>query len=99
MALVESEKHQMQVTHSLSEPRPPGIAFRKRSNNAKGPRSLVMRWLSRNVASDPSTNTNQVIIVTFVIFKTGKLQSPPPTSESPCARSSLVPKWSSADFY
>ena len=55
MALAVREKHQMQLIHSLAEPRPPGIALRMRSNMAKGPRSMVIKWLSRNVANDPNT--------------------------------------------
>src|SRR6266513_1965156 len=58
-ALPVSEKHQMQFIHSLAEPRPPGSALRKRSNIASGPRSLVARWLRRNVASDPKIRMNQ----------------------------------------
>jgi hypothetical protein len=57
-ALAVREKHQMQFTHSRAEPRPPGSALRKRSKMASGPRSLVMRWLKRNVANDPKTRTN-----------------------------------------
>ncbi len=57
MALAVSEKHQMQLTHSLAEPRPPGMALRNRSNMASAPRSLAMRWPNRNVASDPKTKT------------------------------------------
>jgi hypothetical protein len=55
MALPVREKHQMQLIHSLAEPRPPGIALRMRSNMANGPRSIVTKWLNRNVASDPKT--------------------------------------------
>ena len=55
MALAVREKHQMQLSHSLAEPRPPGIALRKRSNTASGPRSIVIKWLNRNVANDPKT--------------------------------------------
>ena len=49
----------MQFTNSRGEPRPPGIAVRKRSKMATGPRSLVMRWLTRKVANDPKARTNQ----------------------------------------
>ena len=55
MALAVREKHQMQLIHSLAEPRPPGIALRMRSNTASGPRSIVIKWLNRNVANDPKT--------------------------------------------
>ena len=53
MALAVSEKHQMQVSHSLAEPRPPGIALRMRSNTASGPRSFVIKWAIRKVANEP----------------------------------------------
>jgi hypothetical protein len=53
MALAVREKHQMQLIHSLAEPRPPGIALRMRSKMASGPRSFVIKWLKRNVANDP----------------------------------------------
>jgi len=42
-ALAVREKHQMQFTNSRGEPRPPGIALRKRSKMASGPRSFVTR--------------------------------------------------------
>jgi hypothetical protein len=54
-ALAVHEKQQMQLSHSLAEPRPPGIRLRMRSNTASGPRSFVNKWLSRNVANDPKT--------------------------------------------
>lgn len=53
MALAVREKHQMQLIHSLAEPRPLGIMLRMRSNMANGPRSTVTKWLRRNVANDP----------------------------------------------
>jgi hypothetical protein len=59
-ALADNEKHQMQLTHSLAEPRPPGSALRMRSNTASGPRSFVIRWLSRKVANDPKIRMNQL---------------------------------------
>ncbi len=43
MALAVREKHQMQLIHSLAEPRPPGMALRMRSNIASGPRSTVIK--------------------------------------------------------
>src|SRR6266480_1478699 len=58
-ALAEREKQNRQLTHSLGEPRPPGIALRRRSKTASGPRSFATRWLSLKVASDPGTNVNQ----------------------------------------
>lgn len=60
-ALDVSEKQKMQLSHSLAEPRPPGIAFRIRSKIASGPRSLETKWASLKVASAPNTNTNQDI--------------------------------------
>jgi len=44
MALDVSEKQKMQLTHSLDEPRPPGMAPRMRSKIASGARSLETRW-------------------------------------------------------
>src|ERR1700704_716806 len=60
IALAVKEKHQIQLIHSRTEPRPPGMALRIRSNTAAGPRSFVIKWLSRNVASDPKTKMNQI---------------------------------------
>jgi hypothetical protein len=54
-ALADNEKHQMQLSHSLAEPRPPGSALRNRSKTASGPRSFVIKWLTRKVANDPKT--------------------------------------------
>src|SRR3977135_2892338 len=62
-ALAVKEKHQMQVIHSRTEPRPPGMALRIRSNTAAGPRSFVIKWLRRKVANDPKTKMSQVIFV------------------------------------
>jgi hypothetical protein len=56
-----SEKQKMQPSHSLADPRPPGIALRKRSKIASGPRSLETRWANRKVANAPNTNRNQDI--------------------------------------
>ena len=53
MALAVREKHQIQLIYSLAEPRPPGIMLRMCSNMANGPRSIVIKWLKRNVANDP----------------------------------------------
>src|SRR6266480_6533119 len=58
-ALAEREKQKMQLSHSLAEPRPPGIALRSRSKTANGPCSFAIRWLSLKVASDPKTKMNQ----------------------------------------
>ena len=58
-ALAEREKQKMQLSHSLAEPRPPGIALRSRSKTANGPCSFAIRWLSLKVASDPRTKMNQ----------------------------------------
>ena len=58
-ALAEREKQKMQLSHSLAEPRPAGIALRRRSKTASGPRSFAIRWLSLKVASDPRTKMNQ----------------------------------------
>src|ERR1700758_2405743 len=58
-ALEVSEKQKMQLSHSLGEPRPPGIALRMRSKIARGPRSLDTKWANLNVASAPNTNSNQ----------------------------------------
>src|SRR6266487_3035648 len=58
-ALAEREKQKMQLSHSLAEPRPPGIALRRRSKTANGPRSFAIRWLSLKVPSDPRTKMNQ----------------------------------------
>src|SRR5436309_7912103 len=58
-ALAEREKQKRQLTHSLGEPRPPGIALRRRSKTASGPRSFATRGLNLKVASDPRTNMNQ----------------------------------------
>ena len=58
-ALAEREKQKMQLSHSLAEPRPPGIALRSRSKTANGPCSFAIRWLSLKVASDPRTKINQ----------------------------------------
>jgi hypothetical protein len=60
-ALDVSEKQKMQLSHSLAEPRPPGMAFRMRSKIASGPRSLETRWANLKVASAPNTNKNQDI--------------------------------------
>src|SRR5437762_8833050 len=60
-ALAEREKQKIQLSHSLAEPRPPGIALRRRSKTANGPRSFVNRWLSLKVASDPRMKENQRI--------------------------------------
>ena len=43
----------MQLSHSLAEPRPPGMAFRIRSKIASGPRSLETKWANLKVASAP----------------------------------------------
>src|ERR1700730_8636654 len=59
-ALAVKEKHQMQVIHSRTEPRPPGMALRIRSKTASGPRSFVIKWLKRKVANDPKTKMNQL---------------------------------------
>src|SRR4029453_11463468 len=69
-ALAEREKQKMQLSHSLAEPRPPGIALRRRSKTANGPRSFVNRWLNLKVANDPRTRRNQRILSSF---KQGKL--------------------------
>jgi hypothetical protein len=61
-ALAEREKQKIQLSHSLAEPRPPGIALRRRSKTANGPRSFVNRWLNLKVASDPRTKRNQRIV-------------------------------------
>jgi hypothetical protein len=63
-ALAEREKQKMQLTHSLAEPRPPGIALRRRSKTASGPRSFAIRWLSLKVASAPKTKMNQLTFLT-----------------------------------
>src|SRR3977135_4067307 len=60
-ALAVKEKHQIQLIHSRTEPRPPGMALRMRSSAAPGPRSFVIKWLSRKVANDPKTKMSQVI--------------------------------------
>ena len=51
IALDVSEKQKMQLTHSLGEPRPPGMAPRMRSKIASGPRSLETKWANLKVAS------------------------------------------------
>jgi hypothetical protein len=58
-ALDVSEKQKIQLSHSFGEPGPPGSMFRMRSKIANGPRSLETRWANLNVASAPSTNSNQ----------------------------------------
>jgi hypothetical protein len=60
-ALAEREKQKIQLSHSLAEPRPPGIALRRRSKTAHGPRSFENRWLSLKVASDPRMKENHRI--------------------------------------
>jgi predicted transcriptional regulator len=55
----------MQLSHSLAEPRPPGIALRRRSKTANGPRSFATRWLNLKVASDPRMKRNQRILSLF----------------------------------
>jgi hypothetical protein len=60
-ALAEREKQKIQLSHSFAEPRPPGIALRRRSKTASGPRSFVNRWLSLKVARDPRMKRNQRI--------------------------------------
>ena len=60
-ALAEREKQKIQLSHSLAEPRPPGIALRRRSKAANGPLSFVNRWLSLKVASDPRMKKDQRI--------------------------------------
>ena len=60
-ALAEREKQKIQLSHSLAEPRPAGIASRRRSKTANGPRSFVKRWLSLKVANDPRMKENQRI--------------------------------------
>ena len=64
-ALTEREKQKMQLSHSLAEPRPPGIALRRRSKTANGPRSFATRWLNLKVASDPKMKVNQRILSPF----------------------------------
>ena len=64
-ALAEREKQKMQLSHSLAEPRPPGIALRRRSKTASGPRSFAIRWLSLKVASAPKTKMNQRTFLTL----------------------------------
>ena len=63
-ALAVREKQKMQLSHSLAEPRPPGIALRRRSKTASGPRSFAIRWLSLKVASAPKTKMNQRTFLT-----------------------------------
>src|ERR1044071_8843610 len=60
-ALADREKQKIQLSHSLAEPRPPGIALRRRSKTANGPCSFVNKWLSLKVASDPKMKRNQCI--------------------------------------
>src|SRR4026208_1895186 len=60
-ALAEREKQKIQLSHSLAEPRPPGIALRRRSKTANGPRSFVNRWLNLKVANDPRMKRSQRI--------------------------------------
>ena len=60
-ALDVSEKQKMQLSHSLGEPRPPGMPFRIRSKIASGPRSLETKWANLKVASAANTNKNQDI--------------------------------------
>ena len=50
--------------HSLAERSPPGIALRRRSKTASGPRSFAIRWLSLKVASAPKTKMNQRTFLT-----------------------------------
>ncbi len=70
MALDVSEKQKMQLSHSLAEPRPPGMALRMRSKIASGPRSLETRWANRNVVNAPNTNKNQDITISVGCFST-----------------------------
>lgn len=58
-ALDVSEKQKMQLSHSLGEPRPPGMAPRMRSKIASGPPSLETKWANLKVASAANTNNNQ----------------------------------------
>lgn len=60
-ALAAREKQKIQLSHSFAEPRPPGIALRRRSKTANGPRSFVNRWLNLKVASDPRMKRSQRI--------------------------------------
>jgi hypothetical protein len=69
-ALAEREKQKMQLSHSLAEPRPPGITLRRRSKTANGPRSFVIRWLNLKVASDPKIKVSQRILSLFKKRKT-----------------------------
>src|SRR5437899_7582232 len=59
-ALAEREKQKMQLSHSLAETRPLGIALRRRSKKASGQRSFAIRWLILKVYSDPKTKMNQL---------------------------------------
>ena len=60
MALDVREKQKMQLTHSLGEPRPPGMAPRMRSKIASGPRSLKTKWANLKVSSAPNTNNQDM---------------------------------------
>jgi hypothetical protein len=76
-ALAEREKQKIQLSHSLAEPRPPGIALRRRSKTVNGPRSFVTRWLNLKVASDPKMKVNQRILSPFK-----KVENPVFTAQS-----------------
>jgi hypothetical protein len=69
-ALDVSEKQKMQLSHSLGEPRPPGMPFRIRSKIASGPRSLETKWANLKVASAANTNRNQDIFTGVCSFTT-----------------------------
>ena len=67
-ALDVSEKQKMQLSHSLGEPRPPGMPFRIRSKIASGPRSLETKWANLKVASAANTNKNQDIYRSVLFY-------------------------------
>jgi hypothetical protein len=64
-ALAVREKHQMHVTHSLVSPL--GSFLRMRSKTPNGPRSFVIKWLTRKVAREPRINMSQFVGFTLLL--------------------------------